>query len=66
MDASLATANRSTHFKIVVVAVLAAAAVIWIASCAQVDTIAGADKRGLAMKVQASAFHVQCDDVPTL
>ena len=66
MDTSLATANRSTHFKVVLVAVLAAAAVIWIASCARVDTIAGADRRGLAMKVQASAFHAQRDDVSVM
>jgi predicted alternative tryptophan synthase beta-subunit len=66
VDASLATANRSAHFKIVLVAVLAAAAVVWIASCAQVNTIAGADQWGLAMKVHASAFHAQCDDVSVL
>ena len=53
MDASLATANRSTHFKIVLVAVLAAAAVIWIASCAQVDAGAEPDQCRLAMKTGA-------------
>jgi hypothetical protein len=53
VEGSLVTANRSTHFKIALVAMLAAAAVIWIASCAQVDAGADPDKRRLGVKVDA-------------
>ena len=63
MDGNLVTANRATHLKVAPVAVLAAAAVIWIASCAQINGLA---KDGLAMKVQAPAFHPQRDDASVL
>jgi hypothetical protein len=64
VEDSLVTANRSTHFKIALVAVLATAAVIWIASCARVNAISGSDKRGLATKSPTPAV-VACWAQPT-
>jgi hypothetical protein len=59
VDGSLVTANRSTHFKIALVALLAAAAVVCIASYAQVDADAGLDRRRFGMKIDALSVEDQ-------
>jgi hypothetical protein len=66
VEGSLVTADRLTHFKIALVAVLAAAAVIWIASCAQVNAISSVDKRDPFTKVQAPLFYAERDNASIL